>query len=200
MPKLIQASSITRCQWVTNDPLYIAYHDQEWGRPIFEERLLFEFLNLEGMQAGLSWLTILKKRENYRLCFDHFDAGKIARYNQSKINALLNDPGIIRNRLKVAAIIANAQAYLNLKQQGKDFSKFLWQFVEGKPQQNQWRHFKQIPVSNDISDQMAKTLKQHGFKFIGSTICYAFMQAVGMVNDHTTDCFCHMQVNSLKPL
>lgn len=195
-----RSSSIRRCQWVTDDPLYIAYHDQEWGRPIFDERLLFEFLNLEGMQAGLSWLTILKKRENYRAHFDHFTAEKIVRYNQKKINALLNEPGIIRNRLKVAAIIANAQAYLNLKQQGKDFSKFLWQFVEGKPQQNHWRHFKQIPVSNDISDQMAKTLKQHGFKFVGSTICYAFMQAVGMVNDHTTDCFCHAQVKVLKPI
>lgn len=149
------------------------------------------------MQAGLSWLTILKKRENYRACFKQFDAEKIVRFNQKKIDTLLNDPGIIRNRLKVTAIIANAQAYLNLKQQGKNFSDFLWQFVEGKPQQNQWRHAKQIPVSNDTSDQMAKTLKQHGFKFVGSTICYAFMQAVGMVNDHTVDCYCHSDIKSL---
>lgn len=200
MTNLKLTSSIKRCQWVTDDPTYIAYHDQEWGRPVSDERLLFEFLNLEGMQAGLSWLTILKKRENYRTCFDNFDAEKIVRYDQKKINALLNDPGIIRNRLKIAAIIANAQAHLNLKQQGNNFTDFIWQFVDGKPIQNHWRHFKQIPASNDISDRMAKTLKQQGFKFVGSTICYAFMQAVGMVNDHTASCFCHLQVNSSNPL
>lgn len=177
---------IKRCKWVNADPVYIAYHDEEWGVPIYDEKKLFEFLILEGMQAGLSWITILKRRDNYRNAFDHFDAKKIAQYTPEKINELLTDPGIIRNRLKVEAIVQNAKTYLAMKEAGIDFSDYLWQFVNGKPIHN---NDKEIPATTLISDQMSKDLKKKGFKFVGSTICYAFMQAVGMVNDHTKDCF-----------
>lgn len=180
--------TIKRCEWAKTDPLLISYHDREWGSPVYDERLLFEFLILEGAQAGLSWLTVLKKRENYRQCFNNFDPAKIAKYNQAKIEALLNNPGIIRNKLKVAAAITNAKAFLQLQQQGIDFSSYLWGFVDGKPIQNHWKTFAQIPVTTSISDAMSKDLKKKGFKFVGSTICYAFMQAVGMVNDHTSQC------------
>ncbi len=181
-----------RCKWVNTDPVYIAYHDEEWGVPIYDEKKLFEFLILEGMQAGLSWITILKRRENYRKAFDHFDAKKIAQYTPEKINELLTDPGIIRNRLKVEAIVKNAKTYLAMKEAGIDFSDYLWQFVNGKPIHN---NDKEIPATTLISDQMSKDLKKKGFKFVGSTICYAFMQAVGMVNDHTKDCFRYTQIN-----
>lgn len=183
-----------RCQWVTSDPIYIDYHDQEWGVPVRDDRLLFEFLILEGAQAGLSWLTILKRRENYRLCFDHFDAEKIARYNTRQWQKLLKDPGIIRNRLKVQSVITNAQAYLAIKEEFPSFSDYLWQFVEGEPIQNRWRYLHQVPAKSVISDKMSKDLKKRGFKFVGSTICYAFMQAVGMVNDHLLSCFRHHEV------
>lgn len=180
----------TRCAWVSDDPLYIDYHDHEWGVPIFDDKLLFEFLILEGVQAGLSWITVLKKRENYRKLFDHFDPHKIANYNLKKIETLLKNPGIIRNRLKIAAAITNAKAYLQLLEEWDSFSQYIWHFVEGKPIQNNWEHFKKVPATTAISDHLSKDLKKRGFKFVGSTICYAFMQAVGMVNDHTVDCFC----------
>ncbi|MCH9643460.1 MAG: DNA-3-methyladenine glycosylase I [Gammaproteobacteria bacterium] len=178
-----------RCAWVSDDPLYIDYHDNEWGQPVYDEWQLFEFLNLEGMQAGLSWITILKKRDNYRKLFDGFNAEKIARYTPRKVETLLKNPGIIRNRLKVNAIISNAKVYLQYREQHGSFSEYLWDFVDGEPIINHWKTLKQVPASTDISDQMAKSLKKLGFKFVGSTICYAFMQAVGMVNDHTTDCY-----------
>jgi len=181
----------SRCAWVNDSPLYQDYHDQEWGRPIYDERLLFEFLILEGAQAGLSWLTILKKREHYRIAFDHFDAHKIACYDQPKIDALMNDAGIVRNKLKILAAIANAKAFLAIQQEGLNFSDFIWSFVDGKPIKNHWQQKAFVPATSAISDQLAKALKARGFTFVGSTICYAFMQAVGMVNDHTIDCFCY---------
>lgn len=177
----------TRCKWVNTDPIYIQYHDNEWGKPIYDSRLLFEFLILEGAQAGLSWITILKRREHYRTCFSQFDAEKIANYDDQKYQSLLNNPNIIRNRLKIQAAITNAQAYLAIP----DFSKYIWQFVEGTPIKNHWKTHAEIPINTPVSDAISKDLKKRGFKFVGSTICYAFMQAVGMVNDHTTDCFCY---------
>lgn len=181
-----------RCGWCGDDPLYCDYHDTEWGRPIYDDRLLFEFLILEGMQAGLSWITILKKRENYRQAFAGFDAEKIAKYTPKKIESLLQNPGIIRNRLKVNAIVNNAKSYLALTEQ-RSFSEYLWEFVDHQPIQNRWRSLAEIPTHTDHSDQMAKSLKKQGFKFVGTTICYAFMQAVGMVNDHLIDCDWHDQ-------
>lgn len=179
----------SRCAWVTQDKSYIQYHDTEWGTPIYDDRLLFEFLILEGAQAGLSWLTVLKKREEYRKNFDHFDAEKIAKYKTQKIQKLLNNPNIIRNKLKINAAVINAQKFLELKSEYKYFSNYLWSFVDGKPIKNHWKTHKQVPVSTDISDKLSQDLKKRGFKFVGTTICYAFMQAVGMVNDHTQDCF-----------
>lgn len=184
-----QKKVLTRCAWVTNDPLDIHYHDEEWGVPVYDDQRLFEFLILEGAQAGLSWLTILKKRENYRLCFDGFDALKIANYDQYKIALLLSNPGIIRNKLKIVAAIQNAKAYLQIKEKQNSFKEYIWQFVEGNPVQNHWENRQQVPVRTLISDQMSCDLKTQGFKFVGSTICYAYMQAVGMVNDHTVACF-----------
>ncbi len=181
----------SRCAWVNDDPLYINYHDHEWGVPIHDDRLLFEFLILEGAQAGLSWITVLKKRDNYRKCFDHFDPKKIAQYNDKKIAELLNNPGIIRNRLKINAAVTNAKAYLQVKQEWGSFSDYIWHFVDGKPIKNHWKSIKQLPSKSAISDAMSKDLKKRGFKFVGSTICYAYMQAVGMVNDHIVDCFCY---------
>ncbi|HLF66034.1 MAG TPA: DNA-3-methyladenine glycosylase I [Gammaproteobacteria bacterium] len=178
-----------RCAWVNADPLYIAYHDNEWGVPLYDEQKLFELLILEGVQAGLSWITVLKRRENYRLAFDQFNANKIARYDDTKVAELLNNSGIIRNRLKVQAAIKNARSYLQIKQEFNSFSDYIWQFV-GSPIQNNWREGREVPSQTDISDRMSKDLKQRGFTFVGSTICYAFMQASGMVNDHTLDCFC----------
>jgi len=180
-----------RCKWTNNNSLLIEYHDKEWGIPVYDDRILFEFLNLEGAQAGLSWLTILKKRENYRSLFDNFDPVKIARYPSKKIESLLKNPGIIRNRLKIESIIINSKAYLNLLGEWNSFNEYIWHFVEGKPIQNHWDDFKKIPAKTLISDYMSKDLKKRGFKFVGSTICYAFMQAVGLVNDHTVDCFCY---------
>lgn len=177
-----------RCSWCGDDPLYVDYHDNEWGKPQYDDQLLFEMLNLEGMQAGLSWITILRKRENYRNAFDHFDAHKIAKYNDAKIEMLLLNPGIIRNRLKVNAIVNNAKAYLALLEEGISLSDFLWEFVDHKPIQNQWRQLSEIPAKTELSDTLAKALKKRGFKFVGSTTVYAFMQATGMVNDHIVDC------------
>ncbi len=181
-----------RCSWVpADDPLYIAYHDDEWGVPEYDDRRLFEMLILEGAQAGLSWITILRKRENYRRAFDGFDAEKIARYGTQKIASLLNDPGIVRNRLKVNAAVGNARACLDIQDEFGGLSDYLWQFVGGEPKVNAWKTLGEVPASTPESDAMSRALKKRGFKFVGSTICYAFMQAVGMVNDHTTDCFRH---------
>lgn len=176
---------------MSNDPIDIGYHDHEWGVPIFDDRKLFEFLILEGAQAGLSWITVLKKREAYHKAFNNFDPKKIAVYSPEKINKLLLNPGIIRNRLKINSTITNARAYLEVIKNQKSFSDYIWGFVDGVPIQNHWSSFEQVPVKNEISDRMSKDLKKKGFKFVGSTICYAFMQAVGMVNDHTVDCFCY---------
>jgi DNA-3-methyladenine glycosylase I len=189
-------TEIKRCAWAGSDPDYINYHDKEWGIPVYNDRKLFEMLILEGAQAGLSWITVLKKRPHYRKVFERFDPQKIAQFNKRKVNSLLKDPGIIRNRLKVESTILNAQLYLEIKAQHGKFSDFLWQFVDGQPIHNQWKTVQQIPATTKESDAMSKELKRRGFKFVGSTICYAFMQAVGMVNDHTTDCFCHEGVKS----
>ena len=179
-----------RCHWAAGGgPLYLAYHDQEWGVPQHDDRVLFEFLILEGAQAGLSWSTILNKRENYRRAFDNFDARRIAAYDKRKVAALLADPGIVRNRLKVDAAVVNARAYLGVQEEFGSFDAYVWQFVGGKPRRNAWASHSQVPASTTESDAMSKDLKQRGFKFVGSTIMYAFMQATGMVNDHTTDCF-----------
>ncbi len=184
-----------RCAWAGTDPLYGAYHDTEWGVPLHDDQRLFEFLMLEGAQAGLSWITILRKRDNYRAAFDHFDAEKIARYSAKKIERLLQDPGIVRNRLKVAAAVSNAQAFLKVQKEFGGFDRYLWQFVGGAPLQNCWKTHKQVPTSTAESDAMSKDLKKRGFKFVGSTICYAHMQACGMVNDHTVDCFRHRELS-----
>jgi DNA-3-methyladenine glycosylase I len=178
-----------KCQWALASPLEETYHDHEWGVPIHDDRLLFEFLILEGAQAGLSWATILKKREGYRAAFNNFDAQQIAEYGESKINELLANPNIIRNKLKINSAILNAQAFLDIQKQTGSFNEYIWQFVEGKPIQNKWQQFSDIPVSTSQSERMSRALKQKGFKFVGPTICYAYMQAVGMVNDHTVDCF-----------
>ena len=178
----------TRCPWPSDD-LYIAYHDTEWGVPIHDDRLLFEFLILEGAQAGLSWHTILKKRQNYRAAFDQFDPAKVARYNAAKIAQLLADPGIVRNRLKIAATVQNAKSFLAVQEEFSTFDQYIWRFVEGKSIVNHWRSMKEVPPRTEISDTMSKDLKQRGFKFVGSTICYAHMQATGMVNDHLITCF-----------
>ena len=178
-----------RCAWCGDDPLYQAYHDTEWGVPVHDDRTLFEFLTLEGAQAGLSWLTILRKRENYRRAFDNYDIPRIARYGERDTQRLLTDPGIVRNRLKIASTIGNARATLVVQEQHGSLDSYLWQFVDGQPIINHWRNRSEVPASTSVSDAMSKALKRQGFKFVGSTICYAFMQAVGMVNDHTVDCF-----------
>ncbi len=178
-----------RCVWADGNPLYENYHDAEWGVPLHDDQKLFEFLILEGMQAGLSWLTILRKRENFRKAFDNFDAEKIARYDKRKIKKLLSDPGIIRNRLKVAAAVTNARAFLKTWEEFGSFDKYIWRFVDGKSIKNKWKSIKQIPARTKESDAMSKDLLQRRFKFVGSTICYAHMQATGMVNDHLVQCF-----------
>ena len=186
-----------RCPWAKGD-LYIQYHDQEWGVPLHDDRLLFEFLILEGAQAGLSWLTILQKRDNYRAGFDHFDATAMARYSSKNVNQLLADPGIVRNRLKIESAVQNAKAFLAVKKEFGSFDRYIWQFVGGRPKQNAWKTLKAVPAATPESDAMSKDLKKRGFKFVGSTICYAFMQAVGMVNDHLVSCFRHAQVAKLS--
>ena len=173
----------------------IEYHDAEWGVPLHDDRMLFEFLILEGAQAGLSWETILRKRENYRLAFDGFDAAKIARYDAGKVRALMADPGIVRNRLKIAATIANAKLFLELQKEHGSFDRYIWEFVGGNPKRNSWRRSKQLPTQTPESDAMSKSLKKRGFRFVGSTICYAFMQATGMVNDHAIDCFRRAEIS-----
>lgn len=187
-----------KCTWSTKHQLEEDYHDKEWGVPIYEDRLLFEYLILEGAQAGLSWTTVLVKRENYRKVFDNFEAKKIIKYTPKKIEKLLNDKGIIRNKLKVNSVVTNAKAFLEIQKEYGSFSKFIWDFVDGKPIQNSWKSMEDVPAKTEISDALSKALKKKGFKFIGSTICYAFMQAVGMVNDHTTDCFRYKAVKKLS--
>ena len=187
-----------RCPWCEGFELYRHYHDHEWGMPLRDERALFELLILEGAQAGLSWSTILKKREHYRTVFDGFDPQRIAAYDEAKVAALLADPGIVRNRAKVAATIGNAKALLALQARGERFDDFLWQFVGGTPVRNHWQSLAEVPARTAESDAMSKALLKAGFKFVGSTICYAFMQAAGMVNDHTTDCFRHGAVAALS--
>lgn len=180
---------IKRCAWCGSDPLYIEYHDKEWGIPVHDDRKLFEMLILEGAQAGLSWITILRKRENYQKAFENFDARKIAKYDSKKIKQLLQNEGIIRNRLKIEAAIINAKLFTEIQKEYGSFDKYIWKFVNGKPIINQRKSLKEIPTKTKESDAMSKDLQKRGFKFVGSTICYAFMQAVGMVNDHTIDCF-----------
>ncbi|HEY1423343.1 MAG TPA: DNA-3-methyladenine glycosylase I [Candidatus Acidoferrum sp.] len=187
------ASSISRCRWASNE-WNIPYHDTEWGVPVHDDRMLFEFLILEGAQAGLSWDTILRKRERYREAFDQFDPERVARYDAKKVRALLADAGIVRNRLKIAATIGNAQAFLKVQKEFASFDKYIWQFVGGKPKINKWKTHKKLPAKTAESDAMSKDLQKRGFRFVGSTICYAFMQATGMVNDHATSCFRYRQV------
>jgi DNA-3-methyladenine glycosylase I len=183
-----------RCPWCGDDPLYVAYHDTEWGVPQHFDPTLFEFLILEGAQAGLSWITILRKRENYRRAFDGFDAEKVARYGEADVARLLGDAGIVRNRLKVAASINNAQRLLDLREERGSFDAYLWDFVDGKPVHNAWRSMAELPATTPISDALSRDLTRRGFKFVGPTICYSLMQAVGMVNDHLVDCFRHRQL------
>ena len=190
----MSAAGITRCWWCGDDELYQHYHDHEWGVPLHDDRELFEFLCLEGAQAGLSWITILRKRDNYRRAFDNFDAHKIARYSENKVARLLQDPGIVRNRLKVNGFVKNARAYLELLEQGMTLDAYLWDFVDGKPLQTDRKSINDVPATSAESDAMAKDLKKRGFTFVGSTICYAFMQAAGLVNDHLVDCFRHPQL------
>ena len=190
MSKTAKAKSIerVRCAWAKTEP-NLTYHDEEWGIPVHDDRLLFEFLILEGAQAGLSWETILKKREAYRKAFDNFDARRIARYSPVRVEKLMNNPGIVRNRLKITATVDNAKAFLKIQKEFGSFDAYVWSFVGGKPRINQWKTFKQIPAETAESDALSRDLRRRGFRFVGSTICYAFMQAVGMVNDHALDCF-----------
>jgi DNA-3-methyladenine glycosylase I len=190
----MQTSEPVRCDWCLGHDLYLRYHDEEWGVPAHDDRHLFEMLILEGAQAGLSWLTILKKRERYRQAFDGFDASRMARYSDRKLASLLADEGIVRNRLKIRAAVINARAFLKVREEFGRFDHYLWPFVGGKPKQNAWRALNEVPARTAESDALSRDLAARGFKFVGSTICYAFMQAVGMVNDHLTGCFRRSQV------
>ncbi len=191
-------SSKKRCSWPGSDDLMVAYHDNEWGVPLHDDRKLFECLVLDAFQAGLSWRTILNKRENFRAAFDGFDAERIARYRKPNIERLLKDAGIVRNRMKVEATVANAKAFLKAQDEHGSFDSYIWQFVDGTPKQNRWRSLKQLPASTPESDRMSRDLKDRGFKFVGATICYAFMQAAGMVNDHLVTCFRDDQLKRKK--
>jgi len=192
---LPSSANVVRCRWAGN-PLNIPYHDEEWGVPVHDDRTWFEFLILEGAQAGLSWDTVLRKRERYREVFDHFDPAKVARYGAKKVRTLLADPGIIRNRLKIAAAIGNAQAFLKVQQEFQTFDAYVWRFVDGQPKQNAWKN--KVPARTRESDALSKDLTQRGFRFVGSTICYALMQATGMVNDHAVSCYRYQQLGG-KP-
>jgi len=191
-------TSQVRCSWCGEDPLYVAYHDQEWGVPLHADQQLFEFLILEGAQAGLSWLTILRKRDAYRKAYHQFEVEKVARFNSRSIERLMNNPGIVRNRLKIEASITNARAFLDVQDAFGSFDNYIWQFVDHQPILNRWHHLKKIPVSTKESLQMSKDLQTRGFRFVGPTICYAFMQAIGMVNDHVTDCFRYKEIIRIK--
>lgn len=198
MSKARPASRLVRCGWAASDPLYVRYHDEEWGVPVFDDRLLFEFLILEGAQAGLSWLTILKKREAYRKAFDDFDVRKVARYDSAKIATLMANAGIVRNRLKIESAVRNARAFIDVQDAFGSFSSYQWRFVDGKPLQSSRQSLRDIPARTEISDAFSKDLKKRGFNFVGSTIIYAHMQAVGMVNDHVEACFRRTQVGRRK--
>ena len=189
---------MNRCEWAGKDPLYVEYHDNEWGEPVFEDRKLFEFLILETFQAGLSWITILRKRENFRKAFDNFDYEKIACYGEGKVQELLNDAGIIRNKLKVRATVSNAQAFIKVREEFGTFSKYIWGFVDGNPVVNRFESLSEVPATTDLSNSISKDLKKRGFKFVGSTVVYAHMQATGMVNDHVVTCFRHNEVGGDK--
>lgn len=193
MPKTATAPETVRCPWATNE-MNIAYHDQEWGVPLHDDRALFELLILEGAQAGLSWDTILKKRARYREVFDGFDVGKVAAYDKQRVRQLLKDPGIIRNKLKIEATVANAKAFLKVQDEFGSFDAYIWRFVGGAPKVNAWKTRKRVPAKTVESDTMSKDLQKRGFRFVGSTICYAFMQGIGMVNDHLVGCFRHSEV------
>jgi DNA-3-methyladenine glycosylase I len=193
-----EGGQLRRCGWCSDDPLYIAYHDQEWGVPSHDDRHLFEMLILEGAQAGLSWITILRKRENYREAFDDFDASRIARYTPTRVGKLLANPGIVRNRLKVGAAIVNARAVLRIKDEFGSLDRFAWRFVDGRPRQNAWPSFRNCPATSAESDALSRALLDRGCKFVGSTIMYAFMQATGMVNDHETGCHRHQHVREMQ--
>ncbi len=186
-----------RCEWCGTDPLYVAYHDDEWGVPVHDDRQLYEMIVLDGAQAGLSWATILKKREAYRAAFDGFDPEKVARYTGKRMARLLENPGIVRNKLKIESAVRNARAFLEVVDEFGSFDRYIWQFVGGRPVQNQWRRIGEIPARTEQSDAMSKDLKKRNFNFVGSTICYAFMQAAGMVNDHLVDCFRYSEVARL---
>ena len=188
-----------RCEWCGQDPLYIAYHDREWGLPAHDDRRLFEMLVLEGAQAGLNWLTILRKREHYRLAFDHFDPEKIAAYGAADVRRLMSDARIVRNRLKIEAAIQNARAFLDILEDYGSFCRFIWRHVDFRPIQNRWRKISDIPATTAESERMSRDLKKRGFKFVGATICYAYMQSVGMVNDHVVDCFRHPIIAAHHP-
>jgi len=190
------SETITRCQWCGSDPLYVQYHDEEWGVPLYDEQRLFEFLTLETFQAGLSWITVLRKRENFRKAFDGFDYKRIAGYDERKKEELRQDAGIIRNRLKIEATITNAQAFMAVQKEFGSFKEYIWGFVNGKPIQNGFKKMTDIPAMTNLSDEISKDLKKRGFKFVGSTVVYAHMQATGMVNDHTTDCFRYREVQA----
>jgi DNA-3-methyladenine glycosylase I len=189
----MRAEMLERCDWALGSELEQKYHDTEWGVALHDDRKFFEFITLEGAQAGLSWATILKKRENYRKLFDGFDVEKVARYNKRKIEVLLKNPGIIRNRLKVESTVSNAGAFIEIQHEFGSFDNYIWQFTDGKTVVNHWKSLQEVPARTDTSDLMSKELKKRGFRFVGSTICYAFMQATGMVNDHTVDCFRYSQ-------
>ena len=195
MRDIVKSNILIRCAWSGSDPLYQAYHDKEWGVPVHDDRRFFEMLILEGAQAGLSWSTILRKRENYRVAFDGFDPEKVSRYSKARVDKLMKNEGIVRNRLKIESTVLNARAFLAVQKEFGSFDRYLWQFVGGKPLMNHWRTTKEIPASTPESDALSKDLKKRGFKFVGTTICYAFMQAVGMVNDHSTDCFRYAHLN-----
>ncbi len=188
---------IKRCTWCGSDPQYMAYHDEDWGVPVYDDRLLFEMLVLEGAQAGLSWLTILKKCDNYRKSFHDFDAARIACYDQQEIDRLMQDDGIVRNRLKIESTIKNAKGFLQIREEFSSFADYLWRYVDGKQIVNEWKNLSDIPARTKLSDQLSKDLKKRGFNFVGPTICYAYMQSIGMVNDHTTDCFRYREINQL---
>ena len=191
-------TELRRCGWCGDDSLYVAYHDEEWGVPVFDDRTLFEFLILEGAQAGLSWSTILKKREGYRAAFDGFDPEIVARYDERKLAELLADPGIVRNRLKVASAVSNAQAFLTVQEERGSFSDYLWAFVDGTPIQNDWRTLAEIPAKTPLAETISKDLKKRGFRFVGPTIVYAHMQATGMVNDHLVDCYRYPEIKAVS--
>jgi DNA-3-methyladenine glycosylase I len=193
-----ESNAMKRCEWCGNDPFYIAYHDNEWGVPVHDDRHLFEMLILEGAQAGLSWLIILRKRENYRRSFHGFDIEKVAAYSESDLQRLLADSGIVRNRLKIESAIKNAQAVLKIQEALESFDDFIWRYVDHTPRQNAWKSLAELPSQSEQSDAMSKDLKKRGFHFVGSTICYAFMQAVGMVNDHLARCFRHEEIRILS--